>query len=120
MFNNPGNCYLVLTTSLLCLEPPCSADVCPGGGQGRLALSLSLQPVDPLHVENSGQCKVLAAPWEPKPCAAWQRSAASPRCWWHGEHHGWLGALLSSVSNTWHFQNQSMACDSMGESRIGS
>lgn len=121
VFNNPGNCWLVLTTSLLCFEPPSSADVCPGGGEGRAALSLSLQPTDPLQVENpgecKGQCKVLAAPWELIPCAApsltWRRSAPaapSPRCRWRGEHHGWLGAVLCSVcwelgSNIWHFQS---------------
>lgn len=43
VFNNPENCWLFLTTSLLCFEPPSSADVCPGGGEGRAALSLSLQ-----------------------------------------------------------------------------
>lgn len=35
VLSNPGNCCLVLPTSLLCLEPPSSAGVCPGGSEGR-------------------------------------------------------------------------------------
>lgn len=69
VFNNLGNCCLVLLSSLLCWEPPCSADVCPG------AVSLSLQPMDP--------CR-----WEILPSASsWHQPQAWPGRGHHLQHH---------------------------------
>lgn len=96
VFNNLGKCCLVSITSLLCSEPPSSADVCPG--EGRAALSLSLQPRDPCS------WGILARAWELMPRAAprlaWHRSApAAPSPGDDGTESSTGGCMLgSSVS----------------------
>lgn len=108
VFNNPGNCCLVLTKPACCARSHLPVQMCALGGS---VLVLAAHG-SPLQGENSGQCKgqckVLAGPWELMACAApglaWQGSAPAAPAPWPGEHHVWLDAVFFSASNVWHFQ----------------